>query len=131
MRIKATLLLLLGLGVTIAVSVGCGTAPASQMIETSSAPETTKVESSAEQPPVPAPEVNVAPAAEEPTSPTPANKAIAAAKDDQDDNAVEVGYKIGMHVPEFGMSLLDGTALTSASLVDEGKPVFIYFHATW
>ncbi len=43
----------------------------------------------------------------------------------------EVGYKKGMHIPEFGMSLLDGTRVTSAKLVEEGKPTFIYFHATW
>lgn len=133
MRIKATLLLLLGLGATIAAAVGCGTAPASQISDTSSARETTRVESSAEQPSVPA--------AEEPTSPTSPTtgfqvdsippKAVTAAKAEQDSAAVEIGYKIGMHAPEFGMSLLDGTTVTSTSLVDEGKPVFIYFHATW
>ena len=44
---------------------------------------------------------------------------------------VEIGYKVGMQVPEFGMSLLDGSTLTSASLTDQGKPTFLYFHATW
>ncbi len=44
---------------------------------------------------------------------------------------VEVGYKVGMQVPEFGMSLIDGSTLTSANLTDQGKPTFLYFHATW
>ena len=141
MGIKATFLMLLGLGATIAAAVGCGAAPASQISDTSSAREIPKVESSAEQPSMPAPEAKAAPAAEESASPISAStgfqidsippKAVAAAKDEQDSATVEIGYKIGMHAPEFGMSLLDGTTVTSASLVDEGKPVFIYFHATW
>ena len=44
---------------------------------------------------------------------------------------VEVGYKVGLRAPEFGMSLLDGSSVTSAGLVEEGKPVFLYFHATY
>ena len=32
--------------------------------------------------------------------------------------------------PEFAMSLLDGTEVTTSSLSAEGKPVFLYFHAT-
>lgn len=140
MRIKATLLPLIGLGATIAAA-GCGAAPASQLPETSNSRETTRVESSAEQPSVPAPEVKAAPAAKEPTPQTSATtgfqvdsippKAVADAKAELDSAAAEVGYKIGMHAPEFGMSLLDGTSVTTTSLVDQGKPVFIYFHATW
>ncbi len=44
---------------------------------------------------------------------------------------VEVGYEVGLRAPEFGMSLLDGSKVTSAGLVEEGKPVFLYFHATY
>ncbi len=51
--------------------------------------------------------------------------------DESQEEVVEVGYKKGMHVPEFGMTLLDGTRVTSAKLVEEGKPAFVYFHATW
>ena len=29
------------------------------------------------------------------------------------------------------MSLLDGSRVTSAGLAEEGKPVFLYFHATY
>lgn len=42
----------------------------------------------------------------------------------------EVGYRVGMAAPEFGMTLADGSELTSAMLVDEGKPVLLYFHST-
>lgn len=44
---------------------------------------------------------------------------------------VEVGYEVGLRAPEFGMSLLDGSRVTSAGLVEEGTPVFLYFHATY
>ena len=44
---------------------------------------------------------------------------------------VEVGYKVGMQVPEFAISLIDGSTITSAGLTDQGKPTFLYFHATW
>ena len=44
---------------------------------------------------------------------------------------VEVGYEVGLHAPEFAMSLLDGTGVTASGLSAEGKPVFLYFHATY
>ena len=44
---------------------------------------------------------------------------------------VEVGYQVGLRAPEFGMSLLDGSRVTSAGIVEEGTPVFLYFHATY
>lgn len=44
---------------------------------------------------------------------------------------VDVGYEVGMRAPEFGMSLLDGSKVTTSDLADEGKPVFLYFHATF
>ena len=45
--------------------------------------------------------------------------------------AVEVGYEVGLRAPEFGMSLLDGAKVTSSDLTNAGKPVFLYFHATF
>ena len=45
--------------------------------------------------------------------------------------AIEVGYNVGQRAPEFGMSLLDGSRITTSSIVDEGKPVLLYFHATY
>ena len=44
---------------------------------------------------------------------------------------VEVGYQVGLRAPEFGMTLLDGSRVTTANIVDEGKPVLLYFHATY
>ena len=44
---------------------------------------------------------------------------------------VEVGYQVGLRAPEFGMSLLDGSRVTTSSIVDGGKPVLLYFHATY
>ena len=45
--------------------------------------------------------------------------------------ALEVGNRVGQRAPEFGMSLLDGSRVTTSSIVDEGKPVLLYFHATY
>ena len=45
--------------------------------------------------------------------------------------SVEVGYEVGLRAPEFAMSLLDGTEVMTSSLSAEGKPVFLYFHATY
>ena len=44
---------------------------------------------------------------------------------------VKIGTRVGERVPEFGMRLADGRTLTSDDLVSIGKPVFIYFFATW
>ena len=44
---------------------------------------------------------------------------------------VEVGYQVGLRAPEFGMTLLDGSSVTTSSIVNEGKPVLLYFHATY
>ena len=44
---------------------------------------------------------------------------------------VEVGYEVGLRAPEFALSLLDGTEVTASSLSAEGRPVFLYFHATY
>ena len=45
--------------------------------------------------------------------------------------SVEIGYEVGLRAPEFAMSLLDGTEVAASSLSAEGKPVFLYFHATY
>lgn len=44
---------------------------------------------------------------------------------------VSVGHKVGDRVPDFELSLDDGTSVTSASLIEDGKPVFLFFLATW
>ena len=108
MKIKATSFLLLGLAATVSVLLGCGAAPASQ------APEDVEVREGQRvvQP-------TTVPAQTEPV------------EVESEPQAVEIGYKVGMQAPEFGMSLLDGSRVTTASIVDEGKPVLLYFHATY
>jgi peroxiredoxin len=44
---------------------------------------------------------------------------------------IKTGTKVGERIPEFSMRLTDGSTLTSEDLVTEGKPVFLYFFATW
>ena len=44
---------------------------------------------------------------------------------------VSIGTKIGERIPEFTMRLADRSMQTSQNLVSTGKPVFMYFFATW
>ncbi len=105
MRTRNSIALLLGLVAMVAVLVGCGSAPAAQVAE----------------PP---------PAVQKAAPEAPANGASQAAAVAEVE-AVEVGYEVGQSAPEFGMTLLDGSRVTTASIVDEGKPVLLYFHATY
>ena len=57
--------------------------------------------------------------------------AVEATEKETMEAAVEVGYEVGLRAPEFAMSLLDGTEVTASTLSDVGKPVFLYFHATY
>ena len=45
--------------------------------------------------------------------------------------SVTTGINVGDRLPEFSIRLTDGNTVTSARLVTEGKPVFLYFFATW
>ena len=101
MGTRKSVALLLGLGAMIAVLIGCGAAPAAQVPEVQPQPAVQQTVPDA--PAIAAPEVEV----------------------------VEVGYEVGLRAPEFGMSLLDGTKVTTSSIVDGGKPVLLYFHATY
>ena len=125
MSVKFALSLVLIIGATIWILLGCGSAPASQTAESTPVPPAPKV--------VPAPEQTAALSqAAEIALPDPdPQEAIEAVESEPEAGPAEVGYKVGMHVPEFGMSLLDGSRVTSAGIVDEGKPVFIHFHTTW
>ena len=126
MKIRTTLFLLLGLVAAVSAIIGCGSAPA------------------ASQPSEPANIPDAAPQASEPATPEPSQPVTTMFQADSEPPKVtqpmasepeaapvEVGYKVGMMAPEFGMSLYDGTRVTSASLAEQGKPTFIYFHATW
>ena len=65
------------------------------------------------------------------TSASGAPQVAAAVESQPQAEIVEVGYEVGLRAPKFGMSLLDGSRVTSSGLVEEGKPVFLYFHATY
>ena len=116
---------LLGLAAFTVVLLGCGTAPAAQTAEIETASVASKVASVNTQPAESAPAANVLKSESSPQESTQAKESK------PEPEVVEVGYKVGMQVPEFGMSLLEGNRVTSANLLEEGKPVFIYFHATW
>ncbi len=113
MNIKTSLPLLLALCATVAVLVGCGSAQDSQEAESVAAPQPQPVATAVES----------APQAQTDVAPT-----VESAPQAQ---TVDVGYEVGMRAPEFGMSLLDGSKVTTSDLADEGKPVFLYFHATF
>ena len=105
MSAKKTIAALLALCELAALLAGCAGAPAAQ-----TAPD--------------AP----AQSAPQPDAKTDADSADADVPAAQSD---EVGYRVGMRAPEFGMTLADGARATPASLADGGMPAFIYFHATW
>ena len=125
MRIRTHLTSALGLGIALSVLLGCGTAPASKPPEGANAPTTPILE----QPTA----VTMQPEPESKTieTETVAPKMTLAKESELEPQLIEVGYKVGMQVPEFSMSLIDGSTITSASLTDQGKPTFLYFHATW
>ena len=135
MSVRFSLLLLMGIVLAVGTALGCGAAPASQTTDSASAPQST----------VSAPTVKTTESGSMPqtTDSAPTTKAIerapapqptasvAATKSEPQAEVVEVGYEVGMRAPEFGMSLLDGTKVTSSDLANEGRPVFLYFHATF
>ena len=43
----------------------------------------------------------------------------------------KVGHREGDRAPEFSMRLAGGKTLTSAELLDAGRPMFLFFWATW
>ena len=43
----------------------------------------------------------------------------------------KVGNTVGEHVPEFVLNLSDGGSVTTSQLLADGKPVFLFFMATW
>ena len=123
MRIAIIFSLLLGLGATLAAQVACGATSPVQADKAAAAQADRTVEKESAQLPAPSIEPSQADSAQPLVSP----RDMA----EPQEEVVEVGYKKGMHVPEFGLSLLDGTRVTSAKLVEEGKPIFVFFHATW
>ncbi len=42
----------------------------------------------------------------------------------------EIGNRVGSRIPDFTLELADGATVTSASLVGQGRPTFLFFFAT-
>lgn len=45
--------------------------------------------------------------------------------------SLEVGSEEGKLAPDYVMRLIDGSTIDSESLVKSGRPVFLFFFATW
>lgn len=43
----------------------------------------------------------------------------------------QVGVDVGSVAPDFTLTLADGSTVDQAALLVEGKPVLLYFFATW
>jgi hypothetical protein len=43
----------------------------------------------------------------------------------------EFGTDVGKTLPQFEFTLIDGTKRSTAQLASQGKPVFLFFFATW
>jgi len=46
-------------------------------------------------------------------------------------NQPRVGIDVGSTVPHFEFTLIDGTRQSTAQLASQGRPVFLFFFATW
>ncbi len=44
---------------------------------------------------------------------------------------VKVGSSVGEHIPDFELRLSDGARLSSAALLADRQPAFLFFFATW
>ncbi len=61
---------------------------------------------------------------EEPAAPSPTVAPVSSAID------FKVGNNIGDRIPDFEIELTDGTPITSAGLLQNGRPAFLFFFAT-
>ena len=43
----------------------------------------------------------------------------------------EVGYGVGNRVPDFELTLVDGSTFTYQDIISRGEPVFLFFTASW
>lgn len=70
---------------------------------------------------------------EVPATVTPAGAQVPAATDPPTAGPAEVkaGNRVGNRAPEYALSLADGGAVTSESIVSGNRPVFLFFLATW
>ena len=70
-------------------------------------------------------------AAPDPTVPAAKTQSDVLADNSGQEQTLEVGRDVGERVLDFSISLEDGTVRTSEELLSAGRPVFIYFMATW
>ena len=61
---------------------------------------------------------------EEPAAPSPTVAPVSSAID------FKIGNNIGDRIPDFEIELTDGTPITSAGLLQNGRPAFLFFFAT-
>ena len=61
---------------------------------------------------------------EEPAAPSPTVAPVQSAID------FKIGNNIGDRIPDFEIVLTDGTPITSAGLLQNGRPAFLFFFAT-
>ena len=66
----------------------------------------------------------VACGSEEPAAPSPTVAPAASAID------FKIGNNIGDRIPEFEIVLTDGSPISSAGLLENGRPAFLFFFAT-
>ena len=74
----------------------------------------------------PAPNPTPAPAPTSTVAPTPTEASAPVAPEP----LPEVGSKVGNRIPDVTLELFDGTTVSTAGLVAEGKPTFLFFFAT-
>ena len=43
----------------------------------------------------------------------------------------EVGYAVGNRVPDFELTLADGSTFSYQDIISRGEPVFLFFTASW
>ncbi|MDA0770255.1 MAG: hypothetical protein O2821_08545 [Chloroflexi bacterium] len=43
----------------------------------------------------------------------------------------DIGHTVGDQIPGFELTLVDGSKFTSQDLISQGRPVFLFFTASW
>ena len=110
--------------IALAVTAACASEPESLGGTSSARPTPSPVV-------VPAPATAGTAVAGRGTAPAPAEAAADSEAQPEPGQTVRVGSQVGERAPRFRLSLADGSTVSSASLVSDGKPVFLFFHATW
>ena len=106
--------------------------PAAQPVAAAASP-TSLAAAAAEAPPtatlLPTP---AAPQTVDPTAPpTEAPTATSAPPPEPGPPPVAVGTKEGQRIPDFAITLADGSVVTSQLLLEANQPTFLFFFATW